>query len=171
MGDVEQVTFRRAVEDDLPALVALLADDPFGATREAAHDPDDPRYRSAFATIDADPAHLLLVADLDGRPVGLLHLTFLQHLTHHGGLRAHVEGVRVAAEMRGSGLGSRMMAHVEELARSRGARMVQLMTDVRREDARRFYERCGFTATHHGMKLMLDARGASATAHAPGGAA
>ena len=162
---LEQVTFRRAVEADLPALVALLADDPFGATREVAQDPEDRRYRNAFTTIDADPAHLLLVADLGGRPVGLLQLTFLQHLTHHGGLRAHVEGVRVASDLRGSGLGRRMMAHVEELARARGARMIQLMTDVRREAARRFYERCGFTATHHGMKLMLD------TPAPPGGTA
>jgi hypothetical protein len=33
--------------------------------------------------------------------------------------------------------------------------MVQLSTNKARPDARRFYERLGFTATHEGMKLML----------------
>jgi GNAT superfamily N-acetyltransferase len=153
--DLDEVHFRRASEADLPAIIALLADDVLGATREGSAEPDGEHYRRAFAAIDADPAHLLLVADLAGEPVGVLQLSFLPSLTHHGGVRAHVEGVRVASSMRGSGLGQRMMEHVIELARARDARMVQLMTDQRRDDARRFYERCGFTATHHGMKLHL----------------
>jgi GNAT superfamily N-acetyltransferase len=42
-----------------------------------------------------------------------------------------------------------------ERARARTAFQVQLTTDVRREHTRRFYERLGFSASHHGMKLVL----------------
>lgn len=156
-GADRAVLLRRATESDVVPIVALLADDVLGATREdlAAAAAADPVYLTAFRGIAADPAHELLVAELDGRIVGTLHLTFLPSLTHLGGTRAHVEGVRVAAELRGSGLGAALFDWVVARAREEGARMVQLMTDVRRDDARRFYERHGFEATHHGMKLHL----------------
>ena len=149
------VLLRRATEADVVAIVALLADDVLGATREDPAAAADPVYLTAFRRIEADPANELLVAELDGRIVGTLHLTFLPSLTHLGGTRAHVEGVRVAAELRGSGLGAALFNWVVARAREEGARMVQLMTDVRRDDARRFYERQGLEATHHGMKLHL----------------
>jgi GNAT superfamily N-acetyltransferase len=149
------VLLRRATEADVVAIVALLADDVLGATREDPAAAADPVYLTAFRRIEADPANELLVAELDGRIVGTLHLTFLPSLTHLGGTRAHVEGVRVAAELRGSGLGAALFDWVVARAREEGARMVQLMTDVRRDDARRFYERQGLEATHHGMKLHL----------------
>jgi GNAT superfamily N-acetyltransferase len=38
-------------------------------------------------------------------------------------------------------------------ARERGCIMVQLTTDKARVDAKRFYERLGFVASHEGMKL------------------
>lgn len=58
---------------DLPAILALLADDPLGAGRE---DPTDiARYRAAFDRIDADPAQLLAIAEVAGRAVGTLQLT------------------------------------------------------------------------------------------------
>jgi len=155
-GGGERVALlRRATEADVGAIVALLADDVLGATREDPAAAADPVYLTAFRRIETDPSNELLVAELDGRIVGTLHLTFLPSLTHRGGTRAHVEGVRVAADLRGSGLGAALFDWVVARAREEGARMVQLMTDVRRDDARRFYERNGFEATHHGMKLHL----------------
>jgi hypothetical protein len=62
--DGTPVELRRATAADLPALVALLADDPLGAARETA-DGDLAPYRRAFDLLDADPAHVL-VAAVDG---------------------------------------------------------------------------------------------------------
>jgi GNAT superfamily N-acetyltransferase len=63
--------------------------------------------------------------------------------------------VRTTSELRGRGIGAALMAHAVERARARGCGIVQLSTNKARADARRFYERLGFTATHEGMKLML----------------
>ena len=63
--------------------------------------------------------------------------------------------MRVASDLRGGGLGSAMMRDAIARAKARGAFLAQLTTDVRREHTRRFYERLGFTASHHGMKLFL----------------
>jgi GNAT superfamily N-acetyltransferase len=66
-----------------------------------------------------------------------------------------VEAVRVAATARGHGLGTAMMRWAIDEARSRDAALVQLTSDARRVDARRFYERIGFAPSHLGFKLFL----------------
>ncbi len=145
---------RAATADDLPAIVALLADDELGRTRE---DPGDlGPYRAAFAAIADDPNQELVVLDDGGRPIGTLQLSLVPSLTHRGGWRAQVEGVRVAADRRGEGLGAVLLRWAIETATAHGCRMVQLTTDRRRPDAHRFYESLGFVATHLGMKLALD---------------
>ncbi|WP_299037804.1 GNAT family N-acetyltransferase [uncultured Pseudokineococcus sp.] len=149
---------RRAVSDDVPALVALLADDVLGATRESG-DPaphDLAPYERAFAAVDADPAHLLVVAEVDGEVAGTLQLTVLPGLSRRGALRAQVEGVRVAAAHRSSGLGSALVTWAADEARRRGCALLQLTTDARRVDAHRFYERLGFERSHVGFELPLD---------------
>ena len=144
--------FRRATAADVPAIVALLADDVLGAAREK---PGDPAYDAAFAAIEADPNQFLAVVEEGGAVIGCLQLTFLPGLSHRGLWRGQVESVRIAASHRGGGLGRRMFDWAIERCRERGCGMVQLTTDKSRADARRFYESLGFTASHEGMKLVL----------------
>ncbi|MGY1729741.1 GNAT family N-acetyltransferase [Geodermatophilus sp. SYSU D01062] len=146
------VLLREATAGDLPAVVALLADDPLGATRESA---DPVPYERAFAAVAADPAHLLVVAEDAGAVVGTLQLSFVPGLSRGGALRAQVEGVRVAAAARGRGLGEAMLRWCAAESRRRGAALLQLTTDARRPEAHRFYERLGFVPSHVGMKLEL----------------
>ncbi len=151
-GTLATVLIRDARADDVAAIVALLADDPLGAARES---PGDPRYLAVFAEISADPHQVLVVADVDGSVVGTLQLTFTPGLSRIGSTRATIEGVRVRSDQRGNGLGQRLFEWAIAEARSRGAAILQLTTDASREDARRFYERVGFVASHVGMKLAL----------------
>jgi GNAT superfamily N-acetyltransferase len=149
--------FRRARREDVPAIVRLLADDPLGASRETLGEAELPEaYWRAFDAIAADPRQLLVVAELDGRVVGTLQLSFIPSLTYRGGERAQIEAVRIGAGSRGRGLGRVMVRWAIEQARLRGCRLVQLTTDRRRPDALRFYESLGFRASHTGLKLPLD---------------
>ncbi|MEV7226260.1 GNAT family N-acetyltransferase [Polymorphospora sp. NPDC051019] len=170
-----EVIFRTARRADVPAIVALLADDPLGAGREAAggdaggtvvgEEVDaaywravgdiDAAYWRAFDDIDADPRNALVVADLAGEVVGTMQLTFIPGLSRLGAERAQIEAVRVRADQRGAGLGRRMISWAVDEARARGCRLVQLTTDKRRADAHRFYAGLGFEASHEGMKLAL----------------
>ncbi|AKU18629.1 GNAT family acetyltransferase [Luteipulveratus mongoliensis] len=147
------VRVARARAEQVPAIVGLLADDHLGSGRERSG--DDPAYASAFARIDADPNQLLAVV-LDGDDVvGTLQLSFIPGLSRGGVLRAQIESVRVAASQRGSGLGTRLFEWAIDYSRERGAGLVQLTTDKSRPEAKAFYERLGFTASHDGMKLAL----------------
>ena len=150
-----ELTFRPARSNDLAAVVALLADDELGATREDASTPLDPRYTAAFAAVTADPNQLLLVADRGGGVVGCLQVTFIPGLSRRGMWRGQIEGVRVARGERGSGVGAEMIQFAIEECRRRGCGIVQLTTDKARPDAHRFYAALGFVASHEGMKLAL----------------
>ncbi|MGW1179399.1 N-acetyltransferase family protein [Kitasatospora sp. NPDC002543] len=153
MTETAVLTIRRATPEDLPAIVAMLADDPLGATRES---PDDlTPYRTAFARIEGDPHQHLVVADRAGRTVGTLQLTLVPGLSRAGATRTIIEGVRIHADERGSGLGTELIRWAVDRSRELGADLVQLTSDATRTDAHRFYERLGFTASHLGFKLKL----------------
>ncbi|MFD0416519.1 GNAT family N-acetyltransferase [Streptomyces sp. NPDC127108] len=150
MGDLE---IRPAVPDDIPAIVAMLADDPLGAQRES---PDDlTPYLAAFQRLAEDPNQNLVVAVREGRVVGTLQLTIVPGLSRKGAVRSIIEAVRVHADERGSGLGTRFIEWAVDESRRQGCQLVQLTSDVKRTDAHRFYERLGFTASHVGFKLQL----------------
>lgn len=149
------VSFRRAEAADIPAIIALLADDVLGQKREDASAPLNPRYMEAFRAIDADPHQLQAVAVLGDEIIGTLQLSFIPGLAHKGAWRGQVEGVRIAKAHRGSGLGQQMFAWAIEECRARGCGVVQLTTNKERPDAHRFYERLGFTGSHIGYKLNL----------------
>lgn len=147
------ITIRRAREDDIQAIVDMLADDPLGATRETPSDLAP--YRAAFEALDANPHQLLLVAERAGEVIGTAQLSFMPGLSHRGMLRAEIEAVRIHSNARGGGLGSTLITRCIDEARSRGCGMIQLTSNASRADARRFYERLGFTASHIGFKMSL----------------
>ncbi|GAB3173628.1 L-amino acid N-acyltransferase YncA [Micromonospora palomenae] len=147
------VIFREAVRADLPAVIALLADDVLGKARDFTE--VDEAYERAFADITADPRNHLIVADEAGELVGCMQITYIPGLGRHGAERSLIESVRVRSDLRGRGLGRRMMEWAVDQARQRGCALVQLTTDKTRADAHRFYRSLGFIASHEGMKLPL----------------
>ena len=154
----DAVIFRDAERADVPAIVALLADDVLGAGREApaagAGAVDD-AYWAAFAMVAGDPRNRVIVAEQDGQVAGTLQLTLIPGLSRRGMLRGQIEGVRVASGGRGRGLGRLMIEWAIGQARQAGCGLVQLTSDKQRPGAIRFYESLGFTATHEGLKLSL----------------
>lgn len=156
--------FRAAARDDLPAIVAMLADDPLGRTRETPDDPFAAHYARAFAAIERDGNQHLLVGE-DGEGVNAVcQLTLVPGLSRCGRTRAIVEGVRVAARCRGHGVGENLLRHALVVARDGGAELAQLTSDRTRTDAHRFYERLGFEPSHVGFKLELAPADAPASA-------
>ena len=150
------LALRRAAAEDVPSIVDLLAADQLGVTRDGVTtDEDLPLYLDAFDVIDADPAHLLLVAIGGAQVLATMQLSFLPGLARRGALRAQIEAVRVRHDYRSFGLGAVLFEWAIEEARRRDCALVQLTTDKSRVDAHRFYERLGFVASHEGLKLKL----------------
>lgn len=149
------ISYRCADENDLKVLIELLFDDELGSTREANDNASYSVYANAFSKIQACPDNDILLAEIESEIVGMLQLTLLPSLTHRGGLRAQIEGVRVKKTFRGRGIGRQLFTYAIESAKRSGCHIVQLMTDRKRPDAIAFYKSLGFSDSHLGMKLML----------------
>lgn len=147
-----QVVFRFGTRDDVVAVVAMLADDVLGRGRERG---DLDLYVRAFDQMLAEGANHLIVGELNGLVVACYQITFISGLSLGGMRRAQIEGVRVAAEMRGNKLGEALIADAEARARQAGCSVLQFTTNKSRQDAHRFYDRLGFTPSHIGYKKAL----------------
>src|SRR5262245_32362620 len=152
---MNDVIIRRAKQADLPRIVAMLADDGIGKSREDTSTPLNAKYVEAFEALERDPNQLLVVMEQGGAVVGSLQISFIPGLSRVGAWRGQIEGVRIASDVRGQGLGHRLIEWAIAECRKRGCELVQFTSDKRRHDAIRFYESIGFRATHQGMKLNL----------------
>src|SRR5689334_25425050 len=102
--------FRTAERADVPAILALLADDEISRSRGSVTEQADAAVWAAFEQIDADPNNELIVGD-DGEIIATCQLTFTPGLSRGGATRMTIEAVRVRADRRGAGLGRAMMAY------------------------------------------------------------
>lgn len=121
------ITFRSATSQELPAIVLMLADDDLGSKREDASIPLSRSYIEAFEAIAADPNNELVVAVKDDQVVGVLQMTFILYLTYQGGWRALIEGVRVSRSARSSGIGRSMFDWAIRRARERKCLLVHYL--------------------------------------------
>ena len=149
------INFRVATKQDLDKVVEMLADDELGSTRERYEQPLPESYINAFRAITSDPNNELIVAYQGNKLIGVQQITYTPYITHQGGWRATIEGVRTSSSMRGKGVGTRLIKWAIHRAKKRGCHLVQLTTDKQRVDALRFYEHLGFKATHEGLKMKL----------------
>ena len=156
MAAVFEVIIRRARREDVGSIIAMLADDPLGGTRERLEDPLPQAYFDAFERLARDPNIQLVVAeDGEGAVVGCLQLSILPGLSSQGASRGLIEDVRVASHCRSRGIGEQLVQWAVAEARGRGCRLVELLTHHTRIDAQRFYERLGFARSHVGMTVRF----------------
>ena len=146
------LTFRPARRADVPAVVALLADDVLGRGRESGQLAP---YLAAFDAMQAEGGNQLIVGEAGDRVLATYQLTVISGLSLSAARRAQIEAVRVDASLRGQGAGAALMADAEVRARAAGATLMQLTSNASREDAHRFYERLGYAPSHIGFKKPL----------------
>jgi GNAT superfamily N-acetyltransferase len=149
------ITFRKATKDDVPAVVAMLADDDIGESREKAGASIPQEYLDAFDAMSSVQGNFILLAEMDGAIVGSLQLVFIPSLSRGGSKRALIEAVRIVSPLRGQNIGTALMRKAIEESRAAGCSVVQLTSDRRRSRAHLFYRRLGFEQSHIGFKLEL----------------
>ncbi|SRR6266852_6779902 len=100
--------------------------------------------------------HAVLVADSPGAGViGWLHVS-VEHLVEVD-VRAEVNGLVVAEELRSLGAGARLLKAAEDWARKHGCLSMHVRSNVIRERAHKFYERLGYEhyKTQKAFRKML----------------
>src|SRR5689334_14209190 len=151
----KSVFIRPARREDVPAIVAMLADDHLSRARERVEDPLPAVYYQAFERVERDSNLTLVVAESEGRVVGCLQLAVLPGISSQGGIRGLLEDVRVASDCRSRGIGEQLVQWAIAEAKARGCNLVELLTHSSRVGAQRFYKRLGFSASHVGMTVRF----------------
>ncbi|MFL6817903.1 MAG: GNAT family N-acetyltransferase [Bradyrhizobium sp.] len=151
MTDISRVSIRAARREDVPAIVAMLADDALGSRRERIESPLPSSYFAAFDAVENNATVQLVVAEQGGAVVGCLQLCILPGLSSQGASRALIEDVRVASSRRSRGIGQQLVEWALAEAQARECKLIELFTHNTRIDAQRFYKRLGFQPSHVGM--------------------
>lgn len=166
LADLGDVSLARATRDHVGTIERLLADDPTSprhvATNTLISDdllgvgPADADLEAVFEQIVADPnQELIVVLDEGDRVIGTLQLTFVRTLARGGVARAVVSGARIRAGHDSLGIAKRMFAWAIDHARSRGARVLIVMSEKNRAHIHGFYTTMGFRPSHDGLTLPL----------------
>lgn len=152
---MSEITINPAAPTDIAEIVALLADDPIGRTREDTSKGAEPRYAGAFEAVMADPNATILVARDRDSIVGSVQLNILAGLSYCGIKRALIEDMRVTSDRRGHGIGRRLLEAALYEAKRAGCELAELFVHEDRLDAHQFYAACGFTGEHKGFRKKL----------------
>lgn len=92
-----------------------------------------------------------VIAVLAGDPAVAVALLTLRPSIWYDGPVVLLDELYVAPEARGLGIGSALLAEVESITRERRGRLIEIAVDGADIDARRFYERHGYTNTEAGQ--------------------
>lgn len=108
------------------------------------------KAKQIFEKINANPDHIIAVAELDGKIVGATTLLIESKFIHDGGLVGHIEDVVVNKEYQGQKIGEKIMNYLIEIAKNRGCYKTILdCTD----DVKPFYEKLGFKQVANELRL------------------
>ena len=129
---------RSAQSEDVEALANLMA--------ELGYPTSSEQMRRRFKAISDDPSNDTLVAEREGKVLGMVGLR-IERSYGSDDSYVQIRDFVVCSEHRGKGVGRTLISAAEDWARRRGARDVMLTTHKRRTDAHRFYRSMGYEAT------------------------
>jgi len=92
-----------------------------------------------------------VIAVLAGRPAIAVALLTLRPNVWYDGSVALLDELYVVPALRGQGIGSELLDRAEAVAQKRGAEVLEINVDGQDVEARRFYERHGYTNTEPGQ--------------------
>jgi GNAT superfamily N-acetyltransferase len=139
---------RTAVPTDGSALASLLAE--LGYPQQVAALP------ARIAQLADTHTDAVLVAEIDGRVVGVacLHVTAFFHEPGPG--RARLTSLVVDPACRRSGVGGQLLRAAEAAARQRACTVLELTSAAHRKAAHRFYQDAGYEDLPHRFVKHLD---------------
>ncbi len=150
-----EIRIEKAAVSHLREIVAIINAGATSVRKDREFD-DWQDYRFALDALIAAPEVDIYVALNEAdEVVGTYQIHFLKGMAFMGRPRVELESVHVRADQRGKGVGRKMMAHAEDLARQANACMLQLTSNREREGSHPFYRRLGYDQSHLGYKKML----------------
>ena len=148
---MSHILIREATKSDLPVIGKLLED-----LTNAMDDTEGIDIGIAIKTCEHllnDASSYILVAAMEGTPVGFINFTIRQTILHRSP-SALIDELVVAEEYRGKGVGKQLVLAAIEKCRQLGCCEVEVSTEKTNLKARKFYKRYGFE--ERGMLFEMD---------------
>lgn len=117
-----------------------------------SHENDREKSLEIYEEMLKDDKYLLVVAKEDGKIVGTALAICCMLVGYAGRSFMVVEDVVVKSDMRGRGIGKKIMEYINKFAEEKNCGYTILVSQERRKDAHRFYENAGFTEPVRGFK-------------------
>lgn len=109
-----------------------------------------PEMRKRISRIIKDKHHHMVVA-IEGKEIlGWIHLELIHSLLYEP--RVEIRALVVDEGFRGKGVGKSLTNYAQGWAKKKKVKRIFLRTNIKREDAHRFYEREGFERTKTSYK-------------------
>lgn len=143
-------TVRPATELDIPRILEL-----YETLTGERHNLSRQETGPVFVEIASMPGHELLVAEENGLVVGTMVLLIVPNLSHEARPWAIVENMVVDSNYRLKGIGRLLMDYAINRAREAGCYKLQLLSNVKRKGAHRFYKALGFQTSAYGFRMYL----------------
>jgi GNAT superfamily N-acetyltransferase len=147
--------------DDIPSLVALLAD---LFNIEQDFNPDTERQVRGLSAVLSSPTGCIMVARSAQSHVIAMCSAQLVFSTAEGAPSAWIEDIVVHTEWRGQGVGREVLQAVLDWARAQGATRAQLLADLDNHPALAYYQHLGWSETRliaRRLSLALSTTGVS----------
>jgi predicted GNAT family acetyltransferase len=144
---------RLARREDLETIISL-----YRHLNPEDRDTDTGRLEAVWSHIlSHGDIFLILIAQEDETPVASCSLSFIPNLTRGGRPIAFIENVITHPDYRMRGHATRLLQEAVRKSWERGCYKVVLMSNVKRTDAHRLYERVGFRRdTKFGFEIRRD---------------
>ena len=126
---------RSAASADSKQLAALIV--------QLGYPADERLIQDQLAGLASQPGTKILVADDDGAVLGLLCFSIIPLLHVSGGL-GRISALVVDSQLRGQGVGRRLVAEAEKFAWNNGCARIEITSGDHRPDALAFYEAIGY---------------------------
>ncbi len=130
----EAAIVRQLTVDDAEEVAELSA--------QLGYSADASVVRRRLQAMSDAPDRVALGAVLDGRLIGWIDASVERHLQSDDVV--DIGGLVVRDGARGLGIGRRLCAEIEQWTRSKGIGRVRVRSQIKREDAHRFYLRDGY---------------------------
>jgi GNAT superfamily N-acetyltransferase len=144
------VEIREVTQGDLPSVLALYTqlgmDDGNVLTLDEA--------KRIFGRMQTYPDYKIYVALKNALPAGTFALLIMENLGHRGAPSGIIEDVVVRKDLRGQGIGKKMMDFAMQKCRERGCYKIALSSNMQRTEAHKFYKSLRYRL--HGYSFFTD---------------
>jgi GNAT superfamily N-acetyltransferase len=145
-----EIIIRKAEKGDISALLELYSHLNIGNEETL----DISSAEKIFNRIRQYPDYCIYIASMDNKVIGAFSLLIMDNLAHFGSKSGIVEDVVVLSEWQNHGIGKQMMDFAMQECRNAKCYKLALSSNLKREQAHKFYEWIGFRK--HGYSFVID---------------